>query len=245
MLGDEGAYKLASLVKSNGTLKKLDLRSTAIGQKGFAALFEALIYNDSVVSINVCSQKSLKGRMYMGLPGCLALEQLLKSRKNIQRLLMKNTGMVTEGIPYVVAGLKSSAVSMLTLDLSSNNLGFKDITLLSDALPHFQLLTHLYLADNQIGNAACVPLARGLKKLIALKRLDLRSNHIGLKGLTLLSDVFADTFDLHNLKLDNNLFAENSKKLMDPVLRDEEKKMATVTRALKAMGLADRKISYR
>jgi len=175
----------------------------------------------------------------MGVPGAEALRQLLATNHNITKLMLRNAGVIPESVPALVAGLRQTT-NLQVLDLSDNSLGFKEITMLSEALPSFSSLKRLFLADNYVGNSACLALAKGLKKLSTLVRLDLRNNHIGLKGMTLLSHAFPECYDLHYLWLDGNIFVENQKTVMDSVLREDRKRDEMVNRQLKNMDLYHR-----
>jgi Ran GTPase-activating protein (RanGAP) involved in mRNA processing and transport len=90
-----------------------------------------------------------------------------------------------------------------------------------------------------------VVLAAAIRKMEALQMLDLRKNHIGVKGFTVLSDAIAELPDVSLFLMADNPLSVSSKMSFDNLLRDDQRSRDFVTQQLKRHNLADRLVSVK
>jgi len=117
------------------------------------------------------------------------------------------------GMSALCEGLgRGAAPSLLTLSLSQSKFGPVGAEALAAALSRGVMtkLNELHLSDNDIGDQGVAALAPALKKLPALKRLDLGMCGIGDEGVgSLLDNLGKDDFKaLEELYLDANLLTD-------------------------------------
>ncbi|XP_060780200.1 NACHT, LRR and PYD domains-containing protein 3-like [Neoarius graeffei] len=135
------------------------------------------------------------------------VEQLSDALKNphckLEILSLSECGITQEGGAHLISALISNPSHLRELDLGRNKIGDPGIKLISDFLKneHCKLET-LKLHDCNVTEEGCVSLTAALSPDSHLRELDLRSNHLGERGLKLLSDIKKDgKYKLETLEL--------------------------------------------
>ena len=216
-IGDEGALSLSQCLRSNKSLKLLDLYDCGLGIKGIIAVCSAVAESESsaLESLDI-------GRPLLSSPQdttSLIIAQMLASDNcRLQKLGLSKHSMVDSNFETLVKyGLlkNSSRASqgLTSLDLSANKLGpFSGPTLellLSNGGNQLEVLN---FSANQLGDGGGQCIARCLPYAQSLRSLDLRNNNIGEVGLVSLAEALPLSSHLSSLFVWGNTFLPNASK---------------------------------
>ncbi|XP_068108870.1 NACHT, LRR and PYD domains-containing protein 3-like isoform X1 [Hyperolius riggenbachi] len=211
---------LASCIRNNQTLTKLDLHSNELGGDEFSVLMEALTtsqieeldlkYNDlpssccphlaSWIRNNQTLRKlHLGGNNLGGDEFSVLMEALPTSR--IEELDLEYNGLRSSCCPHLASGIRNHQ-TLRKLSLSYNKLGGDEFSDLMEALPTSRI-EELLLRDNDLPSSCCPHLASGIRDNQTLRKLNLSYNKLG-------GDEFSDlmaalpTSRIEELDLQNN-----------------------------------------
>src|SRR5690606_5437942 len=135
---------------------RLDLRSNDIGGKGGEALFENLLENQTLTSLDLSGLSGIN-RNHIGVRGASMLSKLLSVNRILYDLNLGSNGLGVEGIKLLCKGLKDNH-AIRVLDISSNNIGAHGCELLAKVFEHCKL-RKLVMERNQIGDAGAIALS--------------------------------------------------------------------------------------
>ena len=154
-IGDEGATTLSEALKVNSSIFYLYLGGNKIGDTGATALSEALKVNSSVIYLNLDSNR-------IGNKGAIAFSEYLKGNK-----------------------------ALICLILVGNNIGNEGATTLSKALKEDDALLYLDLSQNyNIGEGGLIDLSKMLEVNPRLIYIDLVGVHMTHNAEKSLTDAF-------------------------------------------------------
>ncbi len=204
-VGAEGARLLADMLRTNCTLRTLDLVNTRLGTDGLAALTDALIQPHSAV------ERLYLGGNFFGPAEAPLLAEIVRHAPRLKALLL-NVGFLGDtGAALLASALPNSGLE--ELGLASNDIGPEGAAHLFEAAAVHPTLTHLDLgyavstrvlgaSANAIGDAGAVRAARCLAGNPQLVRLDLRGNRFSQQGRDLLAEAMEHNTRLQSLSLD-------------------------------------------
>ena len=202
-IGEDGACALAEALLTNTALTTLNL-GYAIDAGGARALAEALQVNTGLRSLDLSNCSSI------GPGGGQALGQALRFNSSLQILRLTNTYLGDDGVRPIGDALADDNQSLLTLDVSYNDIGPAGAIALARALlradKHGGLET-LVMNNNSVGTEGAVALAnavRGHRNNRRLKTLKLRANNILAEGASALADALCTNVTLRVLRLQCN-----------------------------------------
>ncbi|XP_026110148.1 NLR family CARD domain-containing protein 3-like [Carassius auratus] len=190
-LQDSGVKKLQSgLEDTNCTLTKLSLSDCSITEEGYKALALALRSNPShMIELDLTGNDP-------GESGVKQLNDLLQDPKcQLKKLRLSCCYITDEGCSALTSALKSNPSHLRELDLSGNELGDSGVKNLSDLLknPQFKL-EKLHLCECSIKEKQCFILTSALKLNPSnLRELDLSRNELKNTGVNHLCDVLEDS----------------------------------------------------
>uniref|UniRef100_A0A673HRW7 Uncharacterized protein n=1 Tax=Sinocyclocheilus rhinocerous TaxID=307959 RepID=A0A673HRW7_9TELE len=177
-LTDESCSALATVLRSNSSLKELDLSNNNLLDSGVKKLQNGLENTN-------CTLENLSK---LHRPYLSDHFKLLFSR-------LSNCGISEEGYKALASALRSNPSHLIELDLTGNDPGQSGVKELNDLLqdPNCQLKT-LSLWDCSITEKQCLILTSALKSNPShLRELDLSGNKIENTGVNHLCDVLKDS----------------------------------------------------
>ncbi|GIQ81279.1 hypothetical protein KIPB_002213 [Kipferlia bialata] len=178
---NEGGSALIQYLSKDTRLVALSIAGNDISHRVMADILKALSSHPSLTTLDVAKNR-------LGLPGTRALTSLfkcrslvdvdlsgasigvacgsalssaLRSKPGLQRLVLSNNRLQSEGVLELAGALTEDCV-ISTLNLSGNDLSDDCIAPLCLSLSHMPCLTHLDLSRNRLGEEACHSLARYL-----------------------------------------------------------------------------------
>ncbi|XP_026106257.1 NACHT, LRR and PYD domains-containing protein 12-like [Carassius auratus] len=190
-LQDSGMKKLKNgLENTNCTLKKLRLSDCSITEEGYKALASALRSNPShLIELDLTGNDP-------GQSGVKELNDLLQHPNCQLKTLSLRRCSITEKQCFILtSALKSNPSHLRELNLSENKLGDSGVENLSDLLmnPQFNLKI-LHLCGCRITEKQCLILTSALKTNPShLRELDLSGNKIKNSGVNHLCDILKDS----------------------------------------------------
>jgi Ran GTPase-activating protein (RanGAP) involved in mRNA processing and transport/serine/threonine protein kinase len=227
-IGDEGAIALADQLKSNSTLKSLELHNCGcflgnkdpcniIGVEGALAIAEALKSNSTLVSLELSNVYGyLVHYNHQGnkieVEGALAIAEALKLNSTLQTLGLQSNNIGVDGATAIAHALKSNS-TLKDLWLGHNNIGVEGARAIAMALGVNLALQTLDLSKNNIGCEGTMAIAMALSVNSALQTIDLSNNKIGDEGATALAVALKvnSNSTLQQLELrDNNIEDEGA-----------------------------------
>ena len=222
-IGDEGCEYLYEGIKKNNSLIELNINKNEISNKGIKYISKALLYKENFMFLSAAENiiTDIEEELYNLLSWCKniilsgnpliknGIIKLLQGTENNK--LYKNTRfkIIDENEIYKFKcfnnNLKEFDLSynylmnlsliknilclknISKLDLRSNNLGDKNISIISNYIKENSIsLKILNIQSNQISSEGCKSLAEMLKNNKYLKIINLAGNSLGFKGIQYL-----------------------------------------------------------
>ena len=173
---------LADALRSNATLRRLELHYSSVGAAGVVALADALRTNTGLEILNL--QGALVTAGATGVAGATSSTSVGAALTALGDALAVNT-------------------SLKTLILSHNELGAEGCRVLAPSLAGCSLRS-LSLTDVGMDDAGAIAIAHGLRENRSLSTLDVRLNNIGTRG----DEAFDDLLDKRLDELDEKQCAK-------------------------------------
>jgi Ran GTPase-activating protein (RanGAP) involved in mRNA processing and transport len=196
-IDDQGAKEFAEALKNNKTLLELDLKGNRIVDEGAGHIAEALELNTGLKYINLSDNK-------MSYQGLEVILKALKNNKNLQVIGLGRNSISheeTKQIVNLLAEFLKKNTSLKGINLSDNYITPTEIEHLVEALKHNKTLQMLDLEDNKIGDEGVKILAEFLKINDTLQVLNLARNKISKKGIEYLFETLKNNKSLLELDL--------------------------------------------
>ncbi len=240
LIGQDGAFALADLIRRTGALKKLYLTGNRLTGEGVAAITEAMLDNESDSSSAAEEEKKATsceeeratldsssgatrgteelfiGGTDMGKLGCHAIGRLLANSSHLRVLSLTGCDFGDSTIKTLASSIKSNRnnVQLETLQLSFNRVGCKGMEHLSNAIWGLHSLREFRLDNNRIGEHGAQHLAGVLPTLPSLDTLDIGFNAIKTRGIMLLMKSIADSTVMKYLSISGNKVDANAAKAL-------------------------------
>jgi Ran GTPase-activating protein (RanGAP) involved in mRNA processing and transport len=195
-IGDDGATALAIVFHIKTTLEFLHLENNQIGDEGATALAQAFKIIASLRHLNLENNQ-------IGDEGATALAQAFKTIASLEDIRLGNNQFGDKGAEALAQALKSNA-SVRIIHLENNQIGRKGATALAQALKANTSLRVINIGNNRIGDEGAKALAQALKTNTSLQILHLENNWIGHEGATVLAQAFKTNTSLEDIHLENN-----------------------------------------
>ncbi|MFH0887015.1 MAG: hypothetical protein V1843_02480 [bacterium] len=198
-LGDEGAKKVAELLKINKTIVSINLSGDKIGPEGAKALAEALKINKNLKILDLSNNDiGING----GISFARALTDLGDHNETLEVLIL--AGNDIGNIPYDHSVMNGNSPaykkkcrdffmilgskSLTDIDISNNRFDDLAIKVMSDELKRGGKLISLNLNSNAFGDEGAKAIAEAIRENKTLARLYIGGNDIGNQGVfTLIS----------------------------------------------------------
>lgn len=205
-LSDQGAYYLADYLSFDPLIIQLDLRSNNIGIDGCCQIFDGLLHNSHLTSLDLSAIDGID-RNRIGTPGSQALANLLVNNGVISTLNVAMCGLTAEGCKYIGQALPNNT-SLMYLDISSNRFGSAGAISMFSQAGAFGQLESLILSRNLIGDDSGPTLANQLSRAKSLRYLDLSRNNFTKNILKYLLQAYDNGCRVSNLNLSHNKISD-------------------------------------
>eukprot|EP00494_Astrolonche_serrata_P034286 UN34555 len=135
-----------------------------------------------------------------------SLNRLCMTTKTLGELIVQESG-VTDDLMYIIMKGLESNQTITHINFSYNTLGDRAASKVGCWLGReSNVVSHLYLAQNEIGFTGLKDIARGLKSNTTVLELDLRLNNIGDEGGAILLRTIANNNNIKKLNISGNNF---------------------------------------
>ncbi|CBH09965.1 hypothetical protein, conserved [Trypanosoma brucei gambiense DAL972] len=214
---DEGACFIAKLISVNRTLVHVGLRSNDIGHIGGEALADALLENNTIISLDVGAHSGINGN-HIATEGAKAIGNVLKSNKVLAKLNLGCNGLGHAGISHIASGLDGNE-SLTHLDISVNNLGYEGAKIIADVLES-SCITHLSLQRNNLTDSGGMVIFRAIAAAVEngedrIEFLNIESNDLSTNSAKAIQKVLTVSSALKQLRISLNCFGSASKFILE------------------------------
>ena len=196
-IGNPSVMSLCEALKVTTTLSSLDLSGTGISDAGVLSLVEILKTNASSLTSLLLSDIKISHQSLRSIAEVLRVNSTLKDLK------FEGNKVGVGGTKLIAESLKANTTLKL-LSLSRNNIKAKCGRLFSDSLKVNGTLESLTLAENALGSRGAQLLSEGLRVNTSLRHLDLSWNSIGSEGAESIAETIRVNASLTSLKLKGN-----------------------------------------
>lgn len=204
LIGAYGVREIAEALKSNTTLTTLVFEDGDIGTDGAKALAEVLKTNSSLTSLGLGpGQDRIKTRDAIGNAGAQEFAEALKFNTTLTSLRLFNQNIGSDGAKALSEMLKTN-ISLTSLELTANSIGADGTKAVAEALKTNAYLTELSLAGNEIGHEGVKALAEALSKNTKLTGLNLVHNNLGANAIKVLAEGLHDNRSLIDCDISGN-----------------------------------------
>mmetsp|Transcript_30646 Transcript_30646/g.72511 ORF Transcript_30646/g.72511 Transcript_30646/m.72511 type:complete len:406 (-) Transcript_30646:110-1327(-) len=209
---DEGATKLAEVLRYCPNLRRVNLRTSILEEIGAEQLFRPSALGQCTALTDLDLMNNAFGDV-----GATHLANALKNCTSLENLCLVNNEMRTEGAQSLAEALRSMR-SLTWLNLGKNGVDDKAATALAASLQAHTNLRALSLDDNWIGDAGVRELAGVVARCPSLTILQLSSNRIAADGAEALAQALRCASALSILDLGSNALEEAGVARVAPVL---------------------------
>ena len=157
--GDKGIELLLTSINDNSNIVELNLSSNGLTQKEGNLIFEFLLNQNSIISLDLSSKDGVnKNRICAD--GVKNIEKVLKNNFFLEFMDLSSNSIRNEGFKYLINGLNGNYI-IKKLNVSNNEIDAKGIYYLKNNLK-ISKVEYLDLSENPLGNEGCVEISKCL-----------------------------------------------------------------------------------
>ncbi|XP_057187774.1 uncharacterized protein si:ch211-196h16.5 [Triplophysa rosa] len=220
---DEGCAALASALKSNSHLRKLNLTNNNLGDSGVKLLSDVLENPN-------CKLEKLVLRGCGVTEGCVALASALISNSHLRDMNLSRNKLGDSGVKLLSAGLENPNCKLEKLKLTSCGVRDEGCVALASALRSNSHLRKLNLSENNLGDSGVKLLSAGLEnpncKLEKLRLSDCAITGEGCVALT--AALGSNPSHLRVLDLSMNILGHSVKEQLSDLKKEPHYKLGIV-----------------
>eukprot|EP00892_Ulva_mutabilis_P010581 jgi/Ulvmu1/7896/UM004_0128.1 len=185
-IGDPGAAAFAHLVRTNRTLKMLDVGNCHIGLHGLLSLSDALSCSPSPALESLV----LEGCLVASPPqdhAAISMAKMMSTNTSLRQIYLSKMGLRDCDLEVLVEYGLSKNQTLEVLDLRANKLSGMAAMHVARLLQENTSIRVLHLASNRISDEGILAIVESLPHNSALKELDVQSCGISDAGLDVLA----------------------------------------------------------
>jgi Ran GTPase-activating protein (RanGAP) involved in mRNA processing and transport len=206
-LGDGVCDAVCNMVRTNESVRRLDLGNTQIGTMTLIQLAKVMWYNGTVRVLNLENPRAAYDKQETA---CYHLAKMVRANRALSELYLGKHGISDRGAQLLAEYLEDNA-TLRVLDLRANRIGVAGAEAFAILLMRGgSVLSTLNLASNRICDQGGQALGVALRSSRHLLSLDISSNEIGDLGLVAVADALNANTTLQRLLLFGNNFGEQS-----------------------------------
>ena len=160
--GDDGIEILLESLKGNDNIVELNLCSNSLGINGGIALFNFLLYQKSIICIDLSSKEGLY-RNRVCAEGIRLITKVLQNNFFLEKIDLSSNSIKNEGFKYIVNGLVSN-ITLKTLIIHNNEITEKGIAYFETKSVNCKLKI-LDISRNPIGNNGIISLGNCIARI--------------------------------------------------------------------------------
>lgn len=213
------AKVIGEALKSNKSLRKLNLNYNNLGDEGANVIGEALKTNTTLRWLHLGGRgRYIIDYTNIGNEGAKAIGEGLKRNKALTHLDVGNNYIEDEGAVVIAEALKTNT-TLLQLNIEDNKIGNEGMRCFGEALEENKTLKDLNLHYNDIGQKSAVAIAKALTRNTTIARLNLNYTKLGDVGTKVIAKAMKRNEGVEYLNLDNNNMGPDVAKVIGTVLR--------------------------
>ena len=191
-----GAEALADALKTNSTLTTLEISENEIDATSIAVLADALKINSTLAHLRVHSSNNQKH--LLGDADAAKFADALKTNSTLTSLEISSHEIDVAGAAALADALRTNS-KLINLNLANNTFGDAGAAVLADALKNNSTLTNLDVSNNGIGDTGAAAFAAALERNSTLTVLDVCHQFIGNAGIAALANALKTNSTLTDL----------------------------------------------
>ena len=222
----DGAKALAEILKTNTTLREINLWGNNIGNEGVIKLAGALRENKTLTKLNL-------GWNNIDDAGAKALAEALRENNTLQKLNLSGNNIEDVGF----LALAEAAIENPKFDLFDNHTSIEIVKTLVNKITgnttsiegkekyqqilkeYLNKVTSLDFRGKYIGDEGATAIANALGDNITLTELDLRLNKISAVGAEKLAEVLKGNLTLQKIDLSGNMIGDRGAEALAKMLK--------------------------
>jgi Ran GTPase-activating protein (RanGAP) involved in mRNA processing and transport len=157
--GDDGIELLLDSLKGNNNIVELNLCSNNLGVNGGMAIFNFLLDQKSIISLDLSSKEGLY-RNRLCAEGIKLISNVLKNNYFLERIDLSLNSIKNEGMKYIANGLESN-ITLQSLIIPNNEINEKAMIYMESKLKVCKL-RYLNISCNPISNEGIIALGNCL-----------------------------------------------------------------------------------
>lgn len=184
------------IVRRKGPDNKIDIHSYSMGDVYAHAFSEGIEHCKNVKELNLSNNRLTEN-------GCVKILQKLK-QKTIKKVILAENKIGARSITMLSEIVEMPTNKLKWIDIENTMVSDKSVSCLCKVIARSSIVTHLSLANNNLGFFSAVSLKEMLKNSRSLKRLDLHWNNFRAQGALEILEGLADNTGLLELDLSWN-----------------------------------------
>ena len=157
--GDKGIELLLTSINDNSNIVELNLSSNGLTSKEGNLIFEFLLNQNSIISLDLSSQDGVNKNRICA-EGVKNIEKVLKNNFFLEFIDLSSNSIRNEGFKYLINGLNGNYI-IKKLNVNNNEIDAKGIYYLKNNLK-ISKVEYLDLSENPLGNEGCVEISKCL-----------------------------------------------------------------------------------
>uniref|UniRef100_G1NB21 Uncharacterized protein n=1 Tax=Meleagris gallopavo TaxID=9103 RepID=G1NB21_MELGA len=210
-ISKEGGPAIAHALRTNCTLKKLDLAANLLHDEGGKAIALAMKENQALTSLHLQWN-------FIQTQAAVALAQALQSNGSLASLDLQENAIGDEGMAALAAALKVNT-TLADLHLQVASISAAGAQALAEALMVNNSLQVLDLRGNSISVAGAKAMANALKVNRSLRWLNLQENSLGMDGAICIATALRGNHGLTYVNLQGNRIGQSGAKMISDAIR--------------------------
>jgi Ran GTPase-activating protein (RanGAP) involved in mRNA processing and transport len=201
-IGAAGAKPLSSMLCENRALRTLGLSGNRFGDEGINALVDGLSQNPTLLELDLSSNE-------IGVKGAMYLCNMLRENSHLTTLRLGGNPLGNGGAAHLAEALSQKS-SLQALRIHVADIGSEGAKAVGSMLSKNHTLQKLDLSRNPLGDAGVEELVKGLKANSTLLDLDISFTKMGPAGAQHLIGMLKGNTTLRELALLGNNLGDKS-----------------------------------
>lgn len=219
-LGYGGIQPIANALKSNSSLLEMVITSNNLDEAGGLLMGKALAQNQTLITLDL-SDNNIQAI------GALYIAQALLENKHLKHLNLSANHLGREGVTSLCKATISQQNftpidSLITLNLSKNDIDYIGATFLATALNHNTALVDLYLDNNSLHHTGIRSIVEAIHNNphTYIVRLGLSNTQMGDQGAKELLDFLKSNLTIAYLDINRNNITQAGAQYIHNLLKD-------------------------
>uniref|UniRef100_A0A6B2L038 Leucine Rich Repeat family protein n=1 Tax=Arcella intermedia TaxID=1963864 RepID=A0A6B2L038_9EUKA len=217
-IGDPGIISIFNGLMQNSSLKCINLSDNKFGPEGISSLASYLAVNNTLETLNLSSSVFSLSRNTIGDEGAEMIGKSLSQNHGITNLNLSNNQISSKGLVPIASSFKTNRLHYL--DLSHNKFqGDEGIASFTEYLEYNQTLTSLDLSNCGISDEGATLFSNLLRTNSTVKTLSLSMGTITCLGASRIAEALSTNTTLTSLNFSNNQISDEGAEKLKQALQ--------------------------